>query len=300
MIFDKNLDVKFEHGVTLALDSGVNVLIQGNLLIEGTKHSTVTIRSAIAGKPYGCFAVVAPDRATKVDLNHVNVSGGSFGNFQGFAFTGQFAIYGANVRIRNSTFTESAGDDGLNVKYGRVELDSCKFATNMADQVDLDYCLARVSNCIFSPSTIDANGDGLDFSGSYASIYMCHFWGFVDKGLSLGERSKILIQNTNFRENYNAVAVKDQTLSMFNKNRFIDNHRDIISYIKKPFFKSPTIQVTTKPDSLRIAVVDGDLTEIQNDAFLSNLSVFNKAFTTFTPSLELEFQLRLTLLIEEK
>jgi hypothetical protein len=298
IIFDENVDLILTPGVTLAMDSGVNVLVRGNLEALGSKEHPVIIKQATEGYPYGCFAIVASDTGTVVKLNHLQVSGGSFSTFHGLSFTGQFAIFGADVIIRNSIFTESNGDDGLNVKYGRVELDSTKFLNNRADQVDLDFCIAKVSNCEFAPSSIDKNGDGLDLSGSYGYVLNCKYSGFEDKALSLGEKSKVLVQNCLLDSNYNAIAAKDETNAMLHKNIFSNNHRDVIAYVKKPIFGIPSVVITSNPDSIRKAMVSGSTRQIDSNQFRASVLLFQNEYVNFSPSLRLDSKIELAKLIE--
>ena len=54
----------------------------------------------------------------------------------------------------------------------------------------------------------DPNGDGLDVSGSKVSMQENAFEGFLDKALSIGENSIILIKDNLFDNNHRAITVK--------------------------------------------------------------------------------------------
>ena len=299
LLLTTSKSILIEKGSKFELDSGINVLIRADVKIDGSENAPVIIKPYSEKGPFGCFAIVGKNEKIDVEINNLKVSGGSFGSICGLEFTGQFAVYGANTTIRNSTFIESNGDDGLNVKYSKAVLENCRFENNMADQVDLDFCVAKVSNCTFSPSSIDPNGDGLDFSGSFGFISNCTYTAFKDKALSVGEKSKVLISNCDINSNYNGVAVKDQSKTFLHQNKLSGNHRDIICYIKKPIFDIPSVFVTSSLDPLRIALVSGKAEEIDQANFESVIETFEKEFKTFQPSLRLSSKVELANLIEQ-
>ena len=171
------------------------------------------------------------------NITFLKVSGGNSSYFMGRLFTSQFSILNSNVILNNSIFENSKADDSLNIKFSKVTIDNSKFINNLADQVDLDFCLAKISNCTFSPSLIDSNGDGLDLSGSYAQITNCIFSDFLDKGLSLGEKSRALISNCKFNENESAITVKDETTLFSWNNSFNLNTVNYSTYVKSKCLK---------------------------------------------------------------
>lgn len=246
-------EVRFEAGARLKLDAGVNFSIDGSAVFAGTENEPVVIESNTA-EPFGTFNIIGCSERSAVTATYLNVSGGGESFVNGRLFTGQFAIYNSNVSLSHCHFFESMGDDGLNIKYSKVELDYCKFTQNMADQVDLDFCCASVTNSVFEPSNIDDNGDGLDLSGSFASISNCSFTGFLDKGLSLGEKSKVLVSDCFFDSNNIAVAIKDQTKVYSWNNSFKENRSDYTSYIKKSFFTDPSLSLVEQ-DGLKLNLI---------------------------------------------
>jgi len=289
-----------ESGVQMVLSPNVNIVIKGNIQIEGERGKQVIIEAADSARPFGCFSIIGSDTGSYAKINFLNISGGSESLFDGRNFTGQLTISGTNVILRNSIFSKSQGDDGLNIKYSNVWIDSCTFAENKADQVDLDFCFAKVSNSTFVPSQIDRNGDGLDMSGTYGMVRNCSFSGFLDKGISLGEKSRVIVEHCNFRKNYNAIAVKDQTRAFINQNQFHQNHRDIYTYIKKTIFSSPVVFIDCKIDDLRIAKVTGTILQVQNLKFVNETSRFNRKILNYNGSSSLRSKVQLKHVVEDQ
>lgn len=255
IIISKQYTFNVPGGVHFQLAPHINFIVNGNISIRGTKQQSVIIENAQKNIPFGSFAIHGKNSDSYANIDYLYVSGGSETYYSGKMYTGQFAIYNSNVNITNSTFKNSQGDDGINIKYSKVYIDHCTLENNKADQIDLDFCHAIVSNCVFRPSQIDPNGDGLDLSGSYGEIKYCNFSGFLDKSLSLGEKSKVLVHHCDFNNNNNALAVKDQTLLYSWSNHFSENTKDYFTFIKKKIFNSPVLYLNESNNNLKMELL---------------------------------------------
>lgn len=81
----------------------------------------------------------------------------------------------------------------------------------------------------------------MDFSGSNAVVSDNYFDDFLDKGISVGEKTKVLIRGNTFTNNRSAVTAKDQSdVYMFN-NVYIDNGLNLEMYQKKKIFNPPSV-----------------------------------------------------------
>jgi hypothetical protein len=194
----------------------------------------------------------------------------------------KFSIYNSTIKLSNSTFINCAGDDGLNIKYSKAEINNCQFYHNIADQFDIDYSMARISNCIFESAKKDRNGDGIDLSGSYSEINNCSFNFFLDKSLSLGEKSKVLVHNCNFTNNQNAITIKDQTKLFSWKNNFKFNKIDICSYIKKYIYSEPELFIHEDNQKLKMKLNKKmNLHNLKNQDITFELKQFKVLFKKF-------------------
>ena len=296
VIINQQYTTSIQAGVTFKMSSQINFCINGNLTINGEKTKPVIVKNLTSDKPYGTFYIIGSDSESYANINFLKVSGGNASYFMGRIATSQFAIYNTNVTLTNSSFKNSYGDDGINIKYSKVNITDCNFSDNYADQIDLDFCLTKISNSTFTSANMDSNGDGLDLSGSYASISNCHFSDFLDKGLSLGEKSKVILLKTSFENNETAIAVKDETKLFAANNTFTQNHFNLISFIKKPIFNAPTVYLTEQIDHVNL--ITGKVNQIKISDLEIEQKRFNQAFKYFSTDQNLSNKIELNNLIE--
>jgi hypothetical protein len=143
---------------------------------------------------------------------------------------------------------DSQSDDGINIKYSKVNITNSIFSNNNGDQIDLDYCVGVVSHNVFYYDMLDkhitdelVSTDGLDISGTVLRASDNSFKNFSDKGISVGEQSVIFIDRNNLNNNKSGVSIKDGSTAFLGNNVFEYNKADISAYIKKPFYSMPTI-----------------------------------------------------------
>lgn len=227
-----------EKGVSLALGESVALHGTGGIEILGTSEKPVVIEAIDPSKPYGTIGILGGNKASST-IDYLIQSGGSERWIDGVYFSGGFSIhYNKTVTIRNSSFSNNSADDGLNIKNANnIVISNSVFKDNFADQVDLDYVTGVVASSRFI-NTLggDQNGDGLDISGSHIIVLQTDFVGFRDKGLSVGEKSTVLVQSSSFENNLNAAAIKDLSRATFIETRFAKNTTDINVYQKKRIF----------------------------------------------------------------
>lgn len=227
--------VVMEEGARLELAGGVSVMVQGPLLVRGTRRNPVFIRPA-GGEPFGVFAVVG-DGSFDVVLNGLQMSGGREARLNGVYFSGMLAVHGARrASMRDCMVSESHGEDLVNIKGGAVSLVGCVFEDAYADVVDLDRCTGTITDCVFRSGRADSNGDGLDVSGARVLVQGCSFERMMDKGISVGEASQLLVVRSRFVSNRLALASKDLSVAYVSGNVFTGNEIVFGAYRKKPIY----------------------------------------------------------------
>lgn len=299
LVIESKYTTIIEAGVHFKIDSAVNFCMYGDVDMRGSSINNIIIDRLDDKCSFGSVSIVGVDHVSHSKISYLNISGGGESFFDGRSYTGQFAVYHADVKIEHSVFSNSEGDDGLNVKYSKVNIMDCKFLNNMADQVDLDFCIVQLSECEFKPSAIDPNGDGLDLSGSYASITNCTFSGFLDKGLSLGEKSKVIVTACVFKENNNAIAVKDETIVYTWENNFESNTNDFISYIKKSIFNDPILVIPSE-SSISTSILNGERRVMDADILKKEMNLFDFEYQKFVAITGLSSKLQLNQLISAR
>lgn len=252
LILPFGINLIVEPGANLIIDPNTSIKVNGGLAIKGTKKNPVKIRSKDQSKSFGTIAILGNNKTT-VDINHLIMSGGSEDYIDGAFFSGALSIHDhEKVMISNTIITNSHADDGLNVKRAQVIIKDSEFHDNKADQVDLDNVIGTIEKTSFfnsSEKTWDLNGDGLDLSFSVASISNCSFNNLSDKGLSVGEKSTILLSNSNFTENNIGIAAKDESVTYISDTGFSRNNVPISLYQKKEIFGGAKVFISKKVHS---------------------------------------------------
>ena len=237
MIVPKGYHLVLKAGVTLELGPNVVFLSYSPIDTLGTKEELVTIKALHREHPFGTFAVAGDEKET-MQVQYLDLSGGSEALFNGIFFSGALCLYHVNVNISQSNIHDNYADDGLNVKYGSVRIQNSKFVNNFADQIDLDFCQGEVSNSefAFSATSKTNDGDGLDISGSRVLIRDSSFSHVRDKGISVGEASQVVILRNQLDQNRVGIAVKDSSQAVVYNNEFSETKIGVDLYQKKQIF----------------------------------------------------------------
>jgi hypothetical protein len=233
------LRVRIEAGAVLALGPGVSILSRSPVTAEGTAARPVEIRRLDPERPWGSFGVV--DAGGRSSLRHVRVRGGSQGMLRGVRMTGQLAFHASDVDLSDCEIREAGADDALNVKHASVEVERCRFVSNPSDGFDGDWITGTVRDSVF----LDDGGDGLDLSGSDVRVVDCLFGRMGDKGISAGEKSRVVVFNDVIRDSAIGIAIKDLSRVEVAASVFYQNDTAVSAYRKKPHFGGGTGAITS-------------------------------------------------------
>jgi len=248
LYFPNEVNLVLKPGVKMHLGENVNIFLRGNLTALGTANQNVTIQATNSDKPFGSFGVLGHSGAQKkVELSYFKISGGSEDIVNGVYFSGQMSTHYCDVYIRNSSFSQSKSDDGLNIKFGYVDITASEFFSNSFDAFDCDFCSGKIYSNKFISTTVevslDAITDGLDVSGSDILVTNNDFFRFTDKAISVGENSTLTIMENSIYDSNIGVAVKDGSIAKLHGNMFVNNEQNYISYVKKLMYGQPSIEI---------------------------------------------------------
>lgn len=259
LVLPSGLNVNLRAGTQLLLGKNVSFVINGSLTATGTETEKVVISSLGEKDPFGSVVVFAQAGAS-CRLTYLDVSNGSEAVIDGWYSSAALYINSCATDASYLSVHDSKSEDGLNIKSSRVKISDSSFYNNYADQVDLDVTTGTVLRSKFSEGK-SINGDGLDVSGSRLLLSNNQFSRFRDKGISVGEASKVVIADSRFEENRVAVAVKDASQAYMYRNRFTNNDLIVDVYIKKNIYSSPKLIWADGPVSnpWKIRVSDASL-----------------------------------------
>lgn len=228
-VYGKEQDLVFEAGAIVELEPGTSIISHGSLEVRGRASEPVVFRS-FGGEPWGVLAVQSPRETVVVE--HLRMSGGSEEKDHPVYYSGMLSVYDGNLEIKNSTLEKNHGEDGINVKNGKVLIKDCLFTDLKGDAIDLDRATGRVERSIFRR----IKNDAMDFGGSKGEVVniLCSLIG--DKSISVGERSSVRVENLISRCVDIGVAVKDESKAEVLNSLFVGNRENHSVYRKNLHF----------------------------------------------------------------
>jgi spore coat protein CotH len=269
LIIPAGYSLTLQPGVTLRMGPKASILIRRRLKAAGTLNAPINIIAKDPKRPWGTIAVVSAKMPSS--LQHVIISGGSEAWIQGIYLSGQVSFYSSDVYINNSVITKGNADDGLNIKHARFSIANTRIESNSSDGFDGDWVTGTIKN-----SALSANGgDGGDFSGSQILFLNTVIRGMGDKGISAGEKSRIVVFNSLIRNSKIGIASKDLSHVSIYASAFVNNQTALSLYRKKSIFGGGKTDVTSSLFLRNSSPVDVDAE--------SQITLMNSAISTKLP-----------------
>ena len=241
-VIPEGYNAVFLPGLDLKLAEGTSIFLHGSLSSIGSKRSPIYISGFSEEKEtWGVLAVKGTRlNPAKVNLIHTHISGGKGGQHDYVNFTGSFSAHDAIVTIRHSSFVNGQSNDGVNIKYGKVNIEKNNFFEQLGDGIDLDFCQGEMTN-----NTIkDIKGDAVDLSGSVIRLSYNNIFQFGDKGISVGEQTNAEISDNLIVKGMIGVAVKDGSVAKVLHNSIAKTKIGFSVYLKKPIFPPPLLEIS--------------------------------------------------------
>jgi len=103
-----------------------------------------------------------------------------------------------------------SGDDYVNIVRSKFLINNLRIVNAYADALDVDFSSGSISESVFlSCGFGEKGGDCIDFSGSQVEMDKIYIDKVADKGVSIGEASKVNIDNIKIKSAKIAIAGKD-------------------------------------------------------------------------------------------
>lgn len=240
--------IEFPLGLSVRIDEGTQFLMrkEGSLIINGSLEARGTAGNPIRFLPdsntanFGVFAILGSPK-TSVNIEHLELVRPSELTSNGRVLSGGLTIYRHNqIGLSNIKIFEPKGEDGLNIKYA----DSCSVThlnirNPFSDGLDIDKCPTNLKHLKIEAEKDFAFGnDGLDFSLANFNVKDAIISGFSDKGISVGEASKVVLDRISLKRNNIGIAVKDSSCLLGKNLSFENNAQQVSVYNKKQHFAS--------------------------------------------------------------
>ncbi|NQV51380.1 MAG: CotH kinase family protein [Candidatus Marinimicrobia bacterium] len=258
-------NLRVEAGITLTISEGVeirlhddsNIIVEGQLLINGSLNNPVNITANTSAGASQWGGISFGSQTDTSRILYTNIRGASRGvnpiihrgaisakdshlqlDFVDLQDV-EFPIYieGGSSSISNCTIRSEHICDFINVKRGVIRIDQCTFYGGDApdtDAIDLD----GVTDGIVSNNRIynfaGYNSDGIDIGEATNGVLLTSnlIYHSSDKGISVGQDSYVIIDRNVIIGCVNGVAIKDNSSALLTNNTFYNNHNSVSCYEK--------------------------------------------------------------------
>lgn len=161
-------------------------------------------------------------------------------NINNQGLTGCLNFYKISFRNTNIEINNGACEDSINIVNSSGIIYDLKIEKAFSDALDLDFSNIEIKNI----KVINANNDCTDFSGGQYIIYKATLNNCGDKGISIGEKSTININNTKIENSLVGVASKDSSVSNIKNISFNNVEVCLTAYNKKQEFYGSLIYIS--------------------------------------------------------
>jgi len=235
IIIPAGYEIYFQEGTRLDFIQKAKFIARSPVFMNGTGDQPIYILSS--DRTANGFSIL---QATKPSsLFNVIFDGFNTLNYQGWTLTGAVTFYESDVTIKNSVFKRNPCEDGLNIIRSKFMLDEVIINETFSDGFDADFCEGTILNSHF----IKTGNDGVDVSGSQITIEQCTFENCGDKGISVGEESKVNVTYATIDGAVIGTASKDMSYLSIEDISLKNCNQGFAAYQKKPEFGPSTIIV---------------------------------------------------------
>lgn len=238
--------VEVNPGTEIIFSKNGHIISKSPIFFKGVEDKPIIVRSNFKGNlqsirsgnlnqnnqklesGYG-IVVINADSVSEIE-NTVFYRMSAPSQLSGLGLLGSINFYQSDVRIKNSKFSENIiGDDYLNIIRSNFVIKNCIFQDVNSDAIDIDFSKGIMSKLDFR----DTGNDALDFSGSDVELKDIVVYGAGDKAISIGEKSRISIEDISVFDSNIGLASKDNSNVNANKVKISNTRYGVVSYMKK-------------------------------------------------------------------
>ena len=232
-VLNKNLVLKLNKNQNVFLSNGATLVIFGDLEIEGDKNNKSKIEGLEPG--YGSLIINGnTNRISNAIFRNLKAP-----NLKGFSLYGALNFINSKNYLKDSIFDKSHSEDFINFINSKTELENIKLINAASDAIDVDKGKLKFVNlkCKY------IGNDCLDFSNS--EVIGKNFFAeeVQDKSISVGEKSKVKIENLNLNNSEIAIAVKDSSDANISNIKINNSTLPFAVFVKKNEYGPASLKV---------------------------------------------------------
>lgn len=220
-----------EKGTTFNLSKGVSIIFKNKVIAEGTSDQKIIFKPNNKNQKWGTIALQG--NKTKNSLfKNILIEGGSGDIVNGINYFSSFSVHSTeNIKFQNITIKNNFDyDDMVHVVYSKnLFFEKLDLHNAYRDAIDIDIS----SNInVKDLKIINSGNDGIDLMESEVKVEKCFIDNSGDKGISVGEGSKLNLNICEIRNGKFGIASKDASTAIIKKTSFIDNKFQLSTYKK--------------------------------------------------------------------
>ena len=139
-------------------------------------------------------------------------------------------FFRSDVIIENSKFENNLVKNFLNIISSDFSIKNVTMNRVNFDAIDFDFSNGTIENV----SILNSGNDALDFSGSKVNVKNILINNAGDKGISVGEKSNITVENIKLENTNIALASKDLSSLNLDNVEILNSNVAVAAYQKKP------------------------------------------------------------------
>ena len=234
LVLPDGYGLRLAPGTTLRFDPGHFLLASGPLDWRGSSDAPIRI-----GPTADAWAGVIILEADTPSLWHyVTISGTTAVQRQGWLLTGGITFYRSPVRMSHCRLLNSHAEDALNIVRAPFEITWSEFGGHASDALDVDFGQGSISDSSF----YDSVGDAIDISGSEVEVGRVILYRVADKGISVGEGSRLTAEEIEIGDVGFGMVAKDLSHATLHRATITQAHiAGLAVYVKKPTYGPATL-----------------------------------------------------------
>ena len=239
----KGYVVKIEYEQKIILTNNSIILSESVFNVDGGDpliNKPIEIRGEPNNKGGGIFIINTKKKNIFRNIIFKNLNGSMDNLFLNkFIIYGAINIYKSPVSLQNFEISEILSEDAINIISSNFLIENGIIRNIAFDGIDIDNGHGNMNNLLLK----NISNDGLDFSESSVNISNINFENIGDKAVSIGENSKLNIQDLNIFKSFLGIVSKDGSIVSANNIKNRDVLIPFASYKKKNEYTSPVLKL---------------------------------------------------------
>ena len=217
-IYPHHVSLKILPGTTIRLGKNTSIFCYGKVTAVGTRERPIRFEAFDAKKAWGVFALQGKESSGSI-FEQCYWAGGSDARRNLVYYSGMVSMHGVDdLIIRNCTILRNyRGDDAMHLAYCKdFVLTGCFFDQARSDALDVDISTGKILYSRF----VNSGNDALDLMTSETNVDQCVFSRSGDKGISVGEKSRLVVNGSVFQYCKVGMEIKDRSVVTLKTNVF--------------------------------------------------------------------------------